>query len=154
MCIQEDATYWLPAQTAAAIFDQMSNGKYLEIPLSSVKRENKLGEGQFGEVFKGEWTTPTTTLTVALKSLKSSASVEERLKLLQEAAIMGQFIHPHIVRLYGVVTLSEPVSTCIQTLTSVLFMMQPYLTGRLWGSKAWVVFLHMACGQEAIMLFG
>ena len=104
-----NATYWSPAQTTEAIFDQMSRGKYLEIPRSSVKKQHKLGEGQFGEVFKGKWTTPTTTLTVALKSLKSSASEEERLKLLQEAAIMGQFNHPNIVRLYGVVTMSEPV---------------------------------------------
>ena len=87
----------------------MSKGKYLEIPLSSVNKHAMLGEGEFGEVFKGEWTSPTKTLTVALKSLKSSASDEERLKLLQEAAIMGQFTHPHIVRLYGVVTLSKPV---------------------------------------------
>ena len=108
--VQEDSTYWRPAQTSDAIFDQMSKGKYIEIPLSTVKKERKLGEGEFGEVFKGEWTTPTTTLTVALKTLKSSASEEERLKLLQEAAIMGQFIHPHIVRLYGVVTMSDPVS--------------------------------------------
>ena len=75
-----------------------------------MKKECKLGEGEFGEVFKGEWVSPTKTLTVALKLLKSSASDEERVKLIQEAAIMGQFIHPHIVRLYGVVTLSEPVS--------------------------------------------
>ena len=87
----------------------MSKGRYLEVPLSTVKKQRKLGEGQFGEVLKGEWTTPKKTMTVALKSLKSSASDEERLKLLQEAAIMGQFNHPHIVRLYGVVTLSEPV---------------------------------------------
>ena len=103
-------TYWSPAQTTEAIFDQMSKGKYLEIPPSSVKKQRKLGEGEFGEVLKGEWTTPAIkTLPVALKTLKSSASEEERLKLLQEAAIMGQFIHPHIVRLYGVVTLSDPV---------------------------------------------
>ena len=119
--MQENGTYWRPAHTANDIFDQMSNGKYLEIPLSSVKKESKLGEGQFGEVVKGEWTTPASTLTVALKSLKSSASDEEKLKLLQEAAIMGQFTHPHIVKLYGVVTLSEPVSTCVQALTIYAF---------------------------------
>ena len=87
----------------------MSRGKYLEIPLYSVKKECALGEGEFGEVFKGEWTSSTKSLKVALKSLKSSASEEERLKLLQEAAIMGQFIHPHIIRLYGVVTVSNMV---------------------------------------------
>ena len=106
---QEDDTYWSPGETSEAIFDQMFKGKYLEIPPSSMKKLTKLGQGEFGEVFKGEWTSPTKTLTVALKSLKSSASDEERLKLLQEAAIMGQFIHPHIVRLYGVVTLANPV---------------------------------------------
>ena len=84
--------------------------QYNEVPRTAVKKECKLGEGEFGEVFKGEWKSSTATLTVALKSLKSSASEEERLKLLREAAIMGQFIHPHIVRLYGMVTLSDPVS--------------------------------------------
>ena len=101
--------YWSPAPTTEAIFDQMSKSMYLEIPLSSLNEKSKLGEGEFGEVFKGEWTSSARTLPVALKTLKSSASEEERLKLLQEAAIMGQFNHPHIVRLYGVVTLSEPV---------------------------------------------
>ena len=129
--VQEDSTYWRPAQTSDTIFDQMSKDKYIEIPLSTVKKERKLGEGEFGEVFKGEWTTPTTTLTVALKSLKSSASEEERLKLLQEAAIMGQFIHPHIVRLYGVVTLSEPVSILVYKHPIWLCMMKPYMVGGL-----------------------
>ena len=35
---------------------------------------------------------------------------EERLKLLQEAAILGQFRHNHIIDLVGVVTTDEPVS--------------------------------------------
>ena len=123
----EDSTYWRPAQTSDAIFDQMSKDNYIEIPLSRVKKKRKLGEGEFGEVFKGEWTTPVNTLTVALKTLKSSASEEERLKLLQEAAIMGQFIHSHIVRLCGVVTLSEPVSILVYKHPIWLCMMKPYM---------------------------
>ena len=115
--ISDSELYWDPGKSTDAIFEQMSRAKYLEIPLSSVKKHAMLGEGEFGEVFKGEWTSPTKTLTVALKSLKSSASDEERLKLLQEAAIMGQFTHPHIVTLYGVVTLSEPV--CSDTVSTV-----------------------------------
>ena len=108
--LHNEELYWEPASTPEAVYFQMASKKYLEIPLSSVKKKCKLGEGEFGEVFKGEWTSPAKTLTVALKSLKSSASDEERLKLLQEAAIMGQFIHPHIVRLHGVVTLSKQVA--------------------------------------------
>ena len=32
------------------------------------------------------------------------------MRFLQEAAIMGQFCHPNVVRLYGVVTVGDPVS--------------------------------------------
>ena len=40
---------------------------------------------------------------VAVKSMESGASEEERVKFLQEAAIMGQFNHPNIIQLLGVV---------------------------------------------------
>ena len=49
-------------------------------------------------------------MRVAVKALKSGASETDRVKFLQEAAIMGQFYHPNIVRLHGVVTVGEPVS--------------------------------------------
>lgn len=47
---------------------------------------------------------------VAVKMLKTGASEQEKLKFLQEAAINGQFHHPNIVGLLGVVTVGEPVS--------------------------------------------
>ena len=49
-------------------------------------------------------------MRVAVKALKSGASEIDRVKFLQEAAIMGQFYHPNIVRLHGVVTMGEPVN--------------------------------------------
>ena len=48
-------------------------------------------------------------MDAAIKTLKDNASEEEEVKFLQEAAIMGQFHHPNIVKLYGVVTIGEPV---------------------------------------------
>lgn len=42
--------------------------------------------------------------------LKPEASEEDQVKLLQEAAIMGQFAHKNVVKLHGVVTVGEPVS--------------------------------------------
>ena len=33
---------------------------------------------------------------------------EDRVKFLQEAAIMGQFKHPHVVEMYGMITLGQP----------------------------------------------
>ena len=47
---------------------------------------------------------------VAIKMLKTNATETQKVKFLQEAAIMGQFKHPNIVKLLGVVTLGEPVS--------------------------------------------
>ena len=69
-----------------------------------------LGSGQFGQVDKGMWHSPRGPVEVALKTLKAEASEEERVKFLQEAAIMGQFHHPNVVKLYGVVTMGDPVS--------------------------------------------
>ena len=42
--------------------------------------------------------------------LNKDADNSEKIKLLQEAAVLGQFNHPNIVTLYGVVTLGKPVS--------------------------------------------
>ena len=39
---------------------------------------------------------------VAVKSIENGTSEEERVKFLQEAAIMGQFNHPNIVRIMGI----------------------------------------------------
>ena len=46
---------------------------------------------------------------MAVKTNQSKIE-EEKVKFLQEAAIMGQFRHPNIVKLMGVVTVGEPVS--------------------------------------------
>ena len=55
------------------------------------------------------WHSPSGDVEVAVKSLQASSSEEERVKFLQEAAIMGQFKHPYIVRVLGTVTAMEPV---------------------------------------------
>ena len=68
-----------------------------------------LGSGQFGTVEKGVWESPRGEEEVAIKLLQSGASDEDRVKFLQEAAIMGQFRHPNVVKLHGVVTLGDPV---------------------------------------------
>jgi len=49
-------------------------------------------------------------MEVAVKTLKPGSSEDEKVKFLQEAAINGQFEHPHVVQLLGVVISGEPVS--------------------------------------------
>ena len=69
----------------------------------------RIGSGHFGTVSKGVWHCGEHQKEVAVKTVKATTE-QERIKLLQEAAIMGQFAHVNVVRLHGVVTVGEPVS--------------------------------------------
>ena len=70
-----------------------------------------LGSGQFGTVYKGVLGSGEGggEVEVAVKTLKEGSGEEDRVKFLQEAAIMGQFKHHNVVTMYGVVTDGEPV---------------------------------------------
>lgn len=46
---------------------------------------------------------------VAIKTLKSGYTEKQRRDFLSEASIMGQFDHPNVIHLEGVVTKSSPV---------------------------------------------
>jgi proto-oncogene tyrosine-protein kinase ROS len=70
-----------------------------------------LGSGQFGVVYKGLLEIGSENVDVAVKTLKEGSGEEDRVKFLQEAAIMGQFKHHNVVTTYGVVTQGEPVSS-------------------------------------------
>ena len=72
--------------------------------------KDALGSGQFGAVSKGIWQSPMGAMDVAVKQLQPGASEEEKVKFLQEAAINGQFRHPNVVKLMGVVTGEGSVS--------------------------------------------
>ena len=62
-------------------------------------------------MYKGVWQSNTRgDVEVAVKILNEGSQVEDRVKFLQEAAIMGQFKHPNVVEMHGVVTEGEPVS--------------------------------------------
>ena len=71
-----------------------------------------MGSGQFGEVYKGMFLIGNDKkMEVAIKTLKKEASEEDRIKFLQEAAIMSQFKHPNVVTMYGVVSDYDFVSS-------------------------------------------
>ena len=56
-------------------------------------------------------------MEVAVKCLSVGASEDERVKFLQEAAIMGQFKHPNTIRMCGVITICEPVRVSLVAVT-------------------------------------
>ena len=96
----------------------MSQNKYQELPRSSVHCREALGEGEFGSVYRGEWQSPMGCVEVAVKVSKDGLDPSEKVKLLQEAAVMGQFLHPRVLRLFGVVK-EEPVSCSLYTLNGI-----------------------------------
>lgn len=72
--------------------------------------EEIIGTGEFGEVCKGKLKMPSgREETVAIKTLKTGSTDKAKADFLTEASIMGQFDHPNVVKLRGVVTKSEPV---------------------------------------------
>uniref|UniRef100_A0A8C4ILD0 receptor protein-tyrosine kinase n=1 Tax=Dicentrarchus labrax TaxID=13489 RepID=A0A8C4ILD0_DICLA len=76
-----------------------------EIDPSAVSKQKVIGVGEFGEVFRGVMKTPGRgEVAVAIKTLKPGYSEKQRQDFLSEASIMGQFSHPNIIRLEGVVT--------------------------------------------------
>ena len=77
-----------------------------------------LGSGEFGNVYKALWSISGTTKEVAVKALKPGSSESDEVRFLQEAAIMGQFNHPYVVKLYGVVTIRDPVSINYHCMTA------------------------------------
>ena len=69
-----------------------------------------MGSGQFGTVNLATWTQPyVEPMDVAVKVCRAARNESIKAKFLKEAAIMGQFHHPNVVKLYGVVTMAEVV---------------------------------------------
>ncbi|XP_077389467.1 ephrin type-B receptor 3b isoform X7 [Festucalex cinctus] len=79
-------------------------------PLQAIPLEDFTPSGEFGEVCRGRLKLPgRREIIVAIKTLKVGYTDRQRRDFLSEASIMGQFDHPNIIRLEGVVTKSRPV---------------------------------------------
>uniref|UniRef100_A0A8C8A0A2 receptor protein-tyrosine kinase n=1 Tax=Oryzias sinensis TaxID=183150 RepID=A0A8C8A0A2_9TELE len=101
-----------------------------EIDVSSIHIEKVIGMGEFGEVCSGRLRVQGKRETyVAIKSLKAGYSDKQRRDFMSEASIMGQFDHPNIIRLEGVVT------RCKYSLCSSLIQLIGMLRGIASGMK-------------------
>nr|XP_046163310.1 ephrin type-A receptor 5 [Oncorhynchus gorbuscha] len=80
-----------------------------EIDVSCITIERVIGAGEFGEVCSGPLRLPGKEFPVAIKTLKAGYTERQRRDFLGEASIMGQFDHPNIIHLEGVVTKTKPV---------------------------------------------
>ncbi|KAM6906318.1 ephrin type-A receptor 7 isoform 1-T1 [Lycodopsis pacificus] len=86
-----------------------------ELDASCIKIERVIGAGEFGEVCSGRLKLPgKREVSVAIKTLKVGYTEKQRREFLCEASIMGQFDHPNVVHLEGVVTRGKPVMIVLE----------------------------------------
>lgn len=69
--------------------------------------EMKIGNGNFGEVYKGLYTPK--NMVVAVKTCRDTLSEYQRKKFLQEGPILKQYNHPNIVSFIGIAAQRQPV---------------------------------------------
>ena len=55
-----------------------------------------------------------------MKILKEGSGKEDRVKFLQEATIMGQFKHPNVVKIHGIVVEDDPVRKVLATTQPII----------------------------------
>jgi hypothetical protein len=95
-----EGIYSQPAGEINELYVQLRN--VIKISLKEIVFAEHLGSGMFGEVYKGAWN-GASVIEVAVKTLKDDATEEEKLKFLQEAAIMAQFSNSSVLKLLGIV---------------------------------------------------
>lgn len=87
-----------------------------ELQRGHIQLLEELGKGAFGAVHKGILKESGTNVEylVAVKVLHQDSTAVARSELLEEAAILAQFDHPHVVQLVGVVTAGQPIIMVVE----------------------------------------
>lgn len=87
--VDEDSDYSAPA------------ARDFELDRDHVQLSEILGQGQFGDVYGGHYSAGSESIPVAVKTCKLEAVEGTAEKILEEALIMKQFDHQHIIKLIG-----------------------------------------------------
>ena len=77
---------------------------------SNVKLDIKLGNGHFGDVYKGM--VIQSKLPVAIKTCREGVDAIKKKQFLEEAEIMKPYDHPNVVKLIGICNDQEPFMIC------------------------------------------
>ncbi|KAK0419513.1 hypothetical protein QR680_014182 [Steinernema hermaphroditum] len=75
-----------------------------------IETQTKLGEGSFSVVHSGQLRLNNLYVDVAIRQIKTNVLTKEKIEeLMDEARLMRDLRHPHVVRLYGVAAEMEPL---------------------------------------------
>lgn len=81
--------------------------EHWQLKNDDIALEMKIGNGNFGEVYRGIY--KPTKKTVAIKTCRDTLSDDQRKKFLQEGRILRQYDHPNIVEFIGIAAQRQPV---------------------------------------------
>ncbi|XP_065899301.1 uncharacterized protein [Dysidea avara] len=106
--------YCQPSDDEKKIYEEFEGKRFRKLFHKEIKICEELGTGEFGAVSRAIWKlTKQKKVEVAVKTLNANVSTKDRVRFLQEAAIMCQFDHENVVKLHGVVT-DEPVMIVLE----------------------------------------
>ncbi|XP_056017628.1 focal adhesion kinase 1-like isoform X5 [Ostrea edulis] len=106
--VEDEGDYSTPAGPLGS--RRRKKTRNFELKREDIKLLEVLGEGQFGDVFKGLFTDKDDVQSaVAVKTCKEDNEDSMMEKFLEEALIMQQFDHPHIIHLVGICSETLPV---------------------------------------------
>ena len=112
-----------------------------EILRSEIAMKQKLGGGQYGEVYEALW--KRYNKVVAVKTLKETMSLQD---FLEEADVMKDLKHPNLVQLLGICTLEPPYYIITEFMPHGCLL--DYLKRRVRSELTSTVLMYMA-GQVA-----
>lgn len=105
----------IPDQDDDVDYAHPMTAKDYEVAVENLELIEIIGQGQFGDVYKGIYKSPTMNkrIHVAIKTYREEPEKEQEdatrsEKFLEEAYLMKQFDHPHIIKLIGIVA-SNPI---------------------------------------------
>lgn len=78
--------------------------KSYEVDRNQFQLVRKIGQGQFGDVWQGEYVV--NGMKVAIKTLKEGMNAQD---FRAEADLMKQLFHPKLIQLYALCTRGEPI---------------------------------------------
>ena len=83
--------------------------------IEQLKFGAKLGNGEFGDVIGAELQLWDGKYKVAVKKIKQTKLANDfKIALLREAFIMRKLSHPHVLRLFGVQTIQDPIMIVLE----------------------------------------
>lgn len=83
---------------------------------------DKIGRGNFGDVYKAKLKSTKNTL-VAVKTCRMTLPEEQKRKFLQEGRILKQYDHPNIVKLIGICVQKQPIMIVMELVSGGSLLM-------------------------------